>query len=1155
MIRELELRVEGMHCASCEKLIREGLGELAGVEVVALDHASDSGSVLYDDSLTDSEKVLAGISEAGYTATVLSDREANGGGNDAACPVALTMTDTPPAAGACPLPDDLSLTDETPEEPEAPGAYGRRVALSLGGMHCASCAQIIERALRKQPGVRQANVNLAAEKATVIFDESVLTPASLMDAVKRAGYSATLITEGDVDFDSRKRAQQIARLQRDFLISLTLSLPMLYFMLLDFFKWLPGAGSMPPYFGIISVALATPVQFIMGARFYRGAWASLRMKTFNMDSLIAIGTSAAFFYSLVYYISYFVTHGSLIGQGGAKIPELYFETSAFLITFVILGKWLEARAKGRTSDSIRKLMGLAAKTARVVRDGETLEIPVEEVVHGDIVLVRPGEKIPVDGRIVKGSSAVDESMVTGESIPVEKHPGDTVIGATINKVGSFEFEATRIGSETTLAQIIRLIEEAQGSKAPIQGFADRIAAKFVPGVISLALLTFLIWFFVMGETFNFSLMAFTSVIVIACPCALGLATPTAIMVGTGKGAEYGVLIKGGEPLEQAEKIDAIVFDKTGTLTKGTPEVTDVTGFAQLDERGVLQLAASLERGSEHSLAEAVYGRAEADGLVILDVDDFEAVPGHGIRGRIAGEVYFFGNRRLVNEAAGIDSGSVEGQVAQLEEEGKTVMLLASARELLGAVAVADTVKETSREAVQALQRRGIDVYMLTGDNRRTAAAVARELGIDHVLAEVLPGDKASEVRKLQQAGRKVAMVGDGINDAPALAQADVGIAMGSGTDVAMETGGIVIIRDDLADVATAIQLSRESMGKVRQNMFFALFYNVMGIPIAARLFTAFGLVLKPELAGFAMALSSISVVSNSLLLRYFRPGRKNWPSRIAPVVMVVLFTFMFLVFAKLSTSMMEEDMADAAPMSEQAMTAEPSGDLGMLNRLIAGGESRIAFDGTQPRLFLAVASEAAAELMASEGTSQPVTGQMVLGSEVAMMMREENLFTAVGGDIAGLPGMPAMRVAGVLEPTATILDHYHLVDAATLQTLETSAGLRVLLSGDVAKFFYEVSEGNVPQQFRGLFESADLKTVFIGGTRYWPVLLGSEEAAMMREEGLFENPGDLLQDLFGRPAMIAGVLPETGTLLDGLHFVSDEMFETTPAAVEMAEEM
>jgi len=338
-------------------------------------------------------------------------------------------------------------------------------------------------------------------------------------------------------------------------------------------------------------------------------------------------------------------------------------------------------------------------------------------------------------------------------------------------------------------------------------------------------------------------------------------------------------------------------------------------------------------------------------------------------------------------------------------------------------------------------------------------------------------------------------------------------------------------------------------------MFFALFYNVMGIPIAARLFTAFGLVLKPELAGFAMALSSISVVSNSLLLRYFRPGRKNWPSRIAPVVMVVLFTFMFLVFAKLSTSMMEEDMADAAPMSEQAMTAEPSGDLGMLNRLIAGGESRIAFDGTQPRLFLAVASEAAAELMASEGTSQPVTGQMVLGSEVAMMMREENLFTAVGGDIAGLPGMPAMRVAGVLEPTATILDHYHLVDAATLQTLETSAGLRVLLSGDVAKFFYEVSEGNVPQQFRGLFESADLKTVFIGGTRYWPVLLGSEEAAMMREEGLFENPGDLLQDLFGRPAMIAGVLPETGTLLDGLHFVSDEMFETTPAAVEMAEEM
>ncbi|OQA04191.1 MAG: Copper-exporting P-type ATPase A [bacterium ADurb.Bin400] len=589
-------------------------------------------------------------------------------------------------------------------------------------------------------------------------------------------------------------------------------------------------------------------------------------------------------------------------MGGEKIPELYFETAAFLITFVLLGKWLEARAKGRTSDAIKKLMGLAPKTARVIRGGTAQDIPIDEVVAGDTILVRPGEKIPVDGKITKGSSAVDESMVTGESLPVEKNIGDTVVGATINKTGSFEFTAIRVGSETTLAQIIRLIEEAQGSKAPIQAFADRISAWFVPAVIGIAILTFLVWYFALSAPLSFALMAFTAVIVIACPCALGLATPTAIMVGTGKGAEHGILIKGGEPLEKACKINAIVFDKTGTLTHGKPDVTDIIGLG-IDEDEVLAIAASLEKSSEHPLAEAIYKYAEEESIELEEVHKFQAVPGHGVQGMIDERIYYLGNRKLISDIAGHPLDKINRKLQRLEDQGKTAMLLADSHQILGIVAVADTVKETSREAIAKLQSQGTAVYMITGDNERTAHAIAKQVGISNVLAEVLPEDKASEVKKLQDQGYTVAMVGDGINDAPALAQADLGIAMGSGTDVAMETGGIVIIKNDLLDVVTAIALSKETMSKIKQNMFFALFYNVMGIPIAARILIGVGLVLKPELAGLAMALSSISVVANSLLLRKFAPGRRNYLSIVAPIVMIIAFSLMFFQFARISVQM------------------------------------------------------------------------------------------------------------------------------------------------------------------------------------------------------------------------------------------------------------
>lgn len=625
-----------------------------------------------------------------------------------------------------------------------------------------------------------------------------------------------------------------------------------------------------------------------------------------MDSLIAIGTSTAFFYSLWQYLYYVAVNNSLIGINGGKIPELYFETAAFLITFVILGKWLESKAKGKTSDAIKKLIGLQPKKARILRDGKTVDIPIEEVVPGDVIVVRPGEKIPVDGVIVKGESSIDESMLTGESIPAEKHVGDTVIGATINKHGSFEFKTTKVGSETALAQIIRLIEDAQNSKAPIQAFADRISAWFVPAVLIIAVLTFVVWFFILGAGITFSLMAFTSVIVIACPCALGLATPTAIMVGTGKGAEHGVLIKGGEPLQAATGLQAIVFDKTGTLTKGKPELTDVVSFGSLDEDEVLAIAASLEKLSEHPLAEAIVNYAEEESIELREVKNFKAIPGHGIQGSVDGVEYLIGNRKLMMDLPQSSLQKIERKMRKLEEAGKTAMLIASKSDVIGMVAVADTIKETTVEAITRLKKKGLELYMITGDNERTARAIAQMAGIDNVLAEVLPEDKAQEIKKIQERGLKVAMVGDGINDAPALAQADLGIAMGSGTDVAMEAGGIVIIKNDLRDVLTAIDLSRESMGKIKQNMFFALLYNVIGIPIAARVFVGFGLVLKPELAGLAMALSSISVVTNSLMLKYFRPGKRNYISLIAPFVMTTVFILMFIQFGRWSSNTMVE---------------------------------------------------------------------------------------------------------------------------------------------------------------------------------------------------------------------------------------------------------
>ncbi|MCX5736405.1 MAG: heavy metal translocating P-type ATPase [candidate division NC10 bacterium] len=748
-----------------------------------------------------------------------------------------------------------------------------KVTIPISGISCASCVATIEEALRRSPGVVSATVNFATNAATVEFASLGATVADLRRTIRDAGYEPLEAAEGSAlaDHEKTAREQEIRTLKRKLAAGIVLSVPTVLGSMHHWFPWVP---EILQDFWVLW-ALTTPVQFWVGAQFYRGAWAALRHRTSDMNTLIAVGTSAAYFYSLAMTIapSFFRTRGIA--------PAVHYETAAVIITLILLGRLLEAIAKGRTSEAIKRLMGMQSKTARVVRDGEERDVPLDEVRIGDRVVVRPGEKIPVDGVVRDGVSAVDESMLTGESLPVEKRPGDGVIGATLNKTGTFRFEATKIGKDTVLAQIIRLVEEAQGSKAPIQRLADRVAGVFVPTVIGIAVLTFLVWLAVgPSPAFLFAMLNFVAVLIIACPCALGLATPTAIMVGTGKGAELGILIRSGASLETAHKLTTVVFDKTGTLTKGEPEVTDILADEPRDEsrelraesrEELLRVAASLERGSEHPLGEAIVTRAKEQGLTLSEVTEFEAVPGLGVRGRVDGRTVLLGNARFLAES-GFDVHPLAPAAEELAAQGKTPMFVAVDGRAAGLIAVADTLKERSVEAVRALHRLGLELVMITGDNRLTAAAIAKQVGIDRVLAEVLPEQKAGEIRRLQAEGKIVAMVGDGINDAPALAQADVGIAIGTGTDVAMEASDITLIRGDLTSVVTAIELSKRTMRTIRQNLFWAFLYNVLGIPIAAGVLYPFtGLLLNPMIGSAAMALSSVSVVSNSLRLRRFRP--------------------------------------------------------------------------------------------------------------------------------------------------------------------------------------------------------------------------------------------------------------------------------------------
>jgi len=655
--------------------------------------------------------------------------------------------------------------------------------------------------------------------------------------------------------------KELARLKRLMALALGVGIPLFVVALGMGLGWF-WSNLMEPM-NVVFFVLATPVQFVAGWRFYRGFWDAIRSRSANMDVLIAIGTSAAWGYSAI------VTFLPYVGVRGVD-PATYYDTAAVIIGLILLGKYFEEIAKGKASDAIRKLMDLAPRTAHVLRDGREEEVAVELVQLEDLVIIRPGERVPVDGTIVEGFSAIDESMITGESIPVDKKIGDTAIGATVNKTGFLKIRASRVGADTTLNQIVKLVEDAQVARAPIQRLADRVSSVFVPAVVAIATFTFLAWYIPLGQSVAHALLFFIAVLIIACPCALGIATPAAIMVGTGKGAENGLLIKGGEYLEKAHKLTTVVFDKTGTLTKGKPSVTDVAAFGSRSEADVLRLAASAEKGSEHPLGEAIVRAAAARGLPTEDPVDFEAIPGLGIRARIGGRPVLLGNRKLMADA-GVSIAGAEAVLQRFEADGKTAIILAVDATTTGVVAVADTLKDHSIEAVRALKAMGIEVIMMTGDNRRTAEAIARQAGVDRVIAEVLPDQKEEKIKELQGAGKVVSMVGDGINDAPALAQSDVGIALGSGTDVAMEAGGIVLIKDDLRDVVASIQLSRRTVQKIRQNLFWAFFYNAALIPLAAGVLAGLGIVLNPIIAGAAMGFSSVSVIMNSMTLRRFTP--------------------------------------------------------------------------------------------------------------------------------------------------------------------------------------------------------------------------------------------------------------------------------------------
>lgn len=819
-MKKQRLKISGMSCSACAARVEKVTSKLPGVLQSNINFASEKLDIEYDEKVVSLDEIKLAVKNAGYKAE--SD------------------------------------------------VIEKEITIPIGGMSCASCSQRVQKVLKDMDGVINASVNLATEKATIKYDISVVRIHQIKSAITKAGYTPLEIQNSNfVDEDKLRKEKNIKTLWKKFIVSACFAIPLLYLAMAPMISW----ANLPiPYFlqpmdyplayALVQIALVIPI-IIAGNKFYTIGFKAIWHRAPNMDSLVAMGTTAAIVYSLISTAQ--IVAGSVLGT-----PNLYFETAGVIITLILLGKSLESVSKGKTSEAIKKLMGLAPKTAIVIQNGEEIVIPVEEVEVGDIIVVKPGEKIPVDGEIIEGHTSIDESMLTGESIPIEKKSGDKIYAASINGNGSVKFSATKVGSETVLSQIIKLVEDAQGSKAPIAQMADIISGYFVPIVFAIAIISALAWL-ISGQTLIFSLTIFILVLVIACPCALGLATPTAIMVGTGKGAENGVLIKSGVALEAAHKINTIVFDKTGTITEGKPEVTDIINVSDITREKLLQIAATAEKGSEHPLGEAIVRDARNKQLEFLPIKSFNAITGQGIQGEIDGDKILLGNKKLMSSKK-VSVKDFELIFDELANEGKTPMYISINGKLSGVIAVADVVKSSSAKAIENLHKMGIEVAMITGDNKKTAQAIASQVGIDRVLANVMPQDKANEIKKLQKKGRIVSMVGDGINDAPALAQADIGIAIGSGTDIAIESADIVLIKNDLMDVCTAIKLSKSTIRNIKQNLFWAFGYNVLGIPVAAGILYLFGgPVLNPVFAATAMSLSSVSVLTNALRLKSFKP--------------------------------------------------------------------------------------------------------------------------------------------------------------------------------------------------------------------------------------------------------------------------------------------
>jgi len=930
--------------------------------------------------------------------------------------------------------------------------------LSIFGMHCTSCSLLLKKTLESQKGVLEANVNYATGKATVKYDPNVIDTDKLIIEISKTGYSAS-VASSDAKEEIVKRQQEIKYWTKKTIGSAILSLPLVLFMIYDFFPLLPFYKNIMPISGLVALIVSSVVLFGFGRNFFQGAFTALKVKSFSMDSLIALGTSSAYFFSLYIYLKFYQETGSFFGLNNMGIPGLYFEVAAFLVTFVTLGKLLEARAKGKTSEALDKLVQFKPATANLLKNKKIISVSVDALKVGDLVLVKSGEQISIDGVVVDGNSSVDESLLTGESLPVEKLINSKVYAGTLNQSGSLTVKVTKLSTNTTFSQIIKLLDEAQSSRAPIQDLADKISAYFVPAIIIIALITLV--------STN-SLLAFISVLVIACPCALGLATPTAIMVATGLAAKFGILFKGGEALQKGSTINTVVFDKTGTLTLGQPSVTKFENLSKLSDDQILSIVYALESRSSHPLASAIIKFISIPSS--LKPINYKNIPGSGIEATINSKKYFLGK-------------TSEYQIALVE--GKNI---------LAYFEISDTLKPNAPEVIKQLISKNYSVYLISGDSKSVSQKIALQVGIpfDHVFADVLPEGKADIVKRLQQSlvgadlrvRPNIAFVGDGINDSVVLSQSDLGIALSSGSDIAIESGQVVIMNNNLMSVVNALDISRDTVSKIRQNLFFALFYNLLGIPIAAGLFSSFGIILKPELAGLAMALSSVSVVANSLLLRYFRPNRKNWVSIFAPAIMTALFLFIFFEFTQFSNT---KNLNPTATLDPQILLTTPV---------------KVGYTPANiPKLF------------ALDDSLPP--SSVVLGYEEAKMMKAEGLFSQVGDSLTDFFGLPTVKIIGISKPTNTPLDEFHFFDSASFSILTAQNNLFIK---------------QTPDKFIKLFVVFDQTDSNIA--------LGFSEAKMMISEKLIAGVGSTLKDFFGNDVTISKINPRTYTAADMFHYVS-----------------